>query len=122
MILVDTSVWVDHLNRGNTELARLLSDGLVTCHEAIIGELACGQLQHRKEVLRLLASLPKAENPESEELLRLLDHYRLFGRGLSWIDVQLLGAAIGTRLPLWTKDKALMSAAQALHVAYEPGS
>jgi len=117
MILVDTSVWVDHLARGNDTLVSLLNDGLVVCHPFIIGELACGRLRNRQEILNLLAALPQSQVADHHELLELIDRHRLFGRGLGWVDVHLLGGAYLSSCQLWTTDKALDGAARALRIA-----
>ena len=117
MVLVDTSIWVDHLNRGNERLTRLLEDGLVVCHPYVIGELACGRLKNRREVLGLLQALPQAPVAEQEELLRLVDTHRLYGRGLGWIDIHLLGGALLSSCAIWTGDKGLIAAARALGIA-----
>ena len=90
MILVDTSIWVQHLSRGNARLAGMLNDGEVLCHPFVIGELACGGLRHRREILGLLEALPQAGVADHAELLHLMEHHRLYGRGLGWVDIHLL--------------------------------
>jgi len=117
MILVDTCVWVDHLSRGNAPLFELLNKGLVACHPFVIGELACGHLRRRQETLGLLAALPEVRVAEHEEILALVDRHRLFGRGLGWIDVHLLGGALLSSCALWTTDRTLGEAARSLHIA-----
>lgn len=117
MVLVDTSVWVDHLARGQAQLVELLHEGQVVCHPFVIGELACGHLRNRQEILDLLAALPQARIAEHDELLRFVDQHQLFGRGLGWVDVHLLGGALLSSCSLWTQDKALHEAARALHIA-----
>jgi hypothetical protein len=121
MILVDTSVWVDHLRRGEPALADLLNEGLVACHPFVAGELACGRLRNRAEILSLLAALPQARVAEHDELLGLMDRHRLFGRGLGWVDIHLLGSAFLSVCTLWTTDKALGQAATKLEVAADLG-
>lgn len=121
MILADTSVWVDHLRRGDATLSALLDEGTVLCHPFVIGELACGQLRKRQEILGLLAALPQASVAEHDELLALLERQRLFGRGLGWVDVHLLASTRLSSCRLWTKDKALLGAARTLRLAAEPG-
>jgi predicted nucleic acid-binding protein len=116
MILADTSVWVDHLRRGNAELAQLLGEGQVLCHPFVIGELACGSLQKRTEILGLLTALPTAHVAEHDEVLLLVSARRLHGRGLGWIDAHLLGSAFLSGCVLWTLDKALSTAARSLGV------
>jgi len=117
MILVDTSVWVDHLRKGNHRLATLLEEGVVVCHPFVVGELACGGIRNRTQILALLRALPEASVAEHEEVLILLTNWRLHGRGLGWIDVHLMAAALLTGCRLWTLDKALRSAADRLGIA-----
>jgi len=117
VILVDTSIWVDHLRRGSEALSALLNEGLVVCHPFVIGELACGKVSNRTEILSLLAALPAATIAEHDEALGLLGTHKLSGKGLGWIDVHLLAAALLSGCTLWTRDKALASAARALGVA-----
>lgn len=111
MLLVDTSVWVDHLRSGNAELAELLDNAEVTCHPFIIGELACGNLENRQEILSLLAALPSAVQASHEEALAFLENRRLMGKGLGYIDLHLLASAALSQVPLWTLDKRLSRAA-----------
>lgn len=117
MILVDTSVWVDHLRRRNSELARRLEEGEVLCHEFIVGELACGSLKNRKEILSLLQELPRAVKACHEEVVTFIDSRRLFGRGIGWIDAHLLASALLSRARLWTLDKRLKSLASDLGIS-----
>jgi predicted nucleic acid-binding protein len=117
MILVDTSVWVDHLSRGKPSLANLLNEGLVVCHPFVIGELACGHLRNRQEILGLLSALPQARVAEHDELIALTERRRLFGRGLGWIDIHLLGSAHLSSCTLWTSDKALAEVAKSLRIS-----
>jgi hypothetical protein len=107
MILVDTSVWVAHLRHGTTGLEALLDDGRVLCHPFIIGELACGNLSNRSEILSLLQALPSALRAEHKELLDFIESHRLMGKGLGYIDVHLLASALLTNVPLWTLDRKL---------------
>ncbi|MBA2458481.1 MAG: type II toxin-antitoxin system VapC family toxin [Gemmatimonadales bacterium] len=116
MILADTSVWVHHLRYGNDRLGGLLSDAQVVCHPFVIGEIACGNLKNRAEVLLLLGRLPSAMPATHDEVLTLIEARRLMGRGLGWIDVHLLGAAMIQGFGLWTLDRRLELAAGALGV------
>lgn len=111
MVLVDTSIWIDHLRQGNQRLADLLTAGRVVCHPFVIGEVACGSLHNRAEVLRLLAALPVAPNATHEEVLRLVESERLYSRGLGWVDVHLLASARLLACNLWTLDKTLAAIA-----------
>jgi len=107
MILVDTSVWIQHLRQGNDQLVTMLEAGEVLCHPFVIGELACGMLRNRDELLKLLAALPATPVAEHVEVLSLLSEGGLAGRGLAWIDVHLLASVLLANRTLWTFDKAL---------------
>ena len=114
MILVDTSVWIDHLRNGNADLQALLQESEVLVHPFVIGELACGTLGNRAEVLRLLQELPRALLAEDAEVLNLLETYRLWGRGVGWIDVHLLASTLLSHSRIWTLDKHLSGLASAM--------
>lgn len=117
MILVDTSVWVDHLRRGDNALVRRLTGHQVLMHPFVLGELACGNLQRRAEVLGYLARLPHAAVAKDEEVLDFIERHRLMGQGLGYVDVHLLAAvALSAPAALWTRDKRLHGAAQALRM------
>jgi predicted nucleic acid-binding protein len=110
-MLVDTSVWVDHLRRGNTALTSILESAEVWSHPFVQGELACGNLRNREEVLSLIGSLPQAPILTLAEALSLVESRRLMGKGLGWIDLHLLGSALLAGLPFWTMDRRLSEAA-----------
>lgn len=118
MVLVDTSVWVSHFRNGNSVLEVLLQDGEVVCHPFIIGELACGRIKNRSEILSLLQSLPTAEVVDHRESLKFIESNRLMAIGLGFIDVHLLAAALLTGVPLWTFDKRLDRASSKLKINY----
>jgi predicted nucleic acid-binding protein len=118
MVLVDTSVWVSHLRYGGVELEALLDDARVACHPFVVGELACGNLANRAEILALLQALPMSAHVEHEEVLRFIEGHRLMGKGLGYIDVHLLASARLTGVLLWTRDKRLHGASRALGVSY----
>jgi predicted nucleic acid-binding protein len=118
MVLVDTSVWVEHFRRGLPELAGLLNAGAVLCHPFITGELACGHLKNRREVLALLQTLCTGPVAAHEEVLHFIESHRLMGLGLGYIDVHLLASARLVGIPLWTLDHALNRAASRLNMAY----
>ncbi len=107
MVLVDTSVWIDHFRNGNSGLVAHLEEGTALCHPFVVGELACGNLQNRNEVLGLLEALPVASVAEHGEVLHLLEEWRLFGRGLGWVDAHILASARLSGCGLLTLDKAL---------------
>ena len=116
MILVDTSVWIDHLRRGEPRLKHLLQAAQVLTHPFVIGELACGNLVNRKQVLALLRALPGATPATHEETLHLIDAASLQGKGLGWVDAHLLASALLSKVPLWTKDRKLAAAARSLAI------
>jgi len=116
--LVDTSIWVSHLRKGNARLQALLENAEVACHPFIIGELACGNIANRTEILSLLHALPAAVVAKHEEVLYFIESHRLMGSGLGLIDVHLLASALLTRVPLWTADKRLRAASAELNIAY----
>ncbi len=118
MVLVDTSVWIAHLRYGNVGLEKLLNDSSVACHPFVIGELACGNLSNRAEILSLLHELPMTAHVEHEEVLRFVEDHRLMGKGLGYIDMHLAASALLTNVPLWTRDKKLGNASRALGVSY----
>ncbi|MEO7190100.1 MAG: type II toxin-antitoxin system VapC family toxin [Vicinamibacterales bacterium] len=117
MTLVDTSVWVDHFRAADSQLTELLLDGQVLCHAFVVGELACGNLRPRVEVLALLRSLPQLPVLSTEDALQFVDAHRLMGEGLGWVDVHLLASAYAFREGLWTRDRRLGEAARRLGVA-----
>ncbi len=119
MILVDTSVWVQHLRTGSERLRSLLDDEQVFCHPFVMGELACGTMRKRQEVLNLLEALPQARVAEHEEVLQLLERRHLYGRGLGWVDAHILASTVLTRCTLWTLDRPLRRAAIALKILGE---
>ena len=118
-VLVDTSVWVDHLRHGEALLQDLLTSGQVTTHPFVIGELACGNLAHRGEILRLLSELPTVNVASHEEVLHLVEQHELHGKGLGWLDAHLLASALLSKTPLWTRDRRLATAAKTLGIARE---
>ena len=118
MVLVDTSVWIDHFRQHNRHLSMLLEREHVYGHAFVIGELACGNLQNRAEILALLQMLPKACNPTYDEVLSFIENHDLMGKGLGYIDITLLASAMLTDCLLWTRDKALANAAKELETGY----
>ncbi len=119
MILVDTSVWVDHLRRGDARLRALLESSRVLSHPFVIGEIACGSLAGRAVVLELLGNLPMAAAADAGEALAFIERQRLHGKGLGYVDVHLLAAvALTPGVRLWTRDKRLHAIGQALGYAH----
>ena len=113
-MLVDTSVWIDHFRRPNALLSERLEAGEVWTHPFVIGELACGNLSPRREILRSLEDLHSVPVVNHEEVMKLLEDRRLNGLGIGWIDMHLLAAAHVAELALWALDKRLMAAARGL--------
>lgn len=111
MVLVDTSVWVEHLRRGESRLASLLGTAEVLCHPFIVGELACGNLSSRREILGLLAPLPSLRKASDDEVLLFIDRNRMQGKGLGLIDMHLLTSCALAGQPIWTLDRKLGKAA-----------
>jgi len=118
MVLVDTSVWVEHLRSGNIGLENLLNDDHVICHLFIVGELACGNFSNRSEILSLLQALPLANHAEHEEVMHFVENYSLMGKGLGYVDMHLIVAAMLNRVPIWTLDKKLKGVSSKLGLEY----
>ena len=118
MVLVDTSVWIDHLRKNDKHLQLLLIDGEVVCHPLIIGELVCGNLKNRKEIIGLLQALPMSPEIDFEEYLYFVEEHKLFGKGIGYIDIQLLASAKLSQTSLWTSDKRLKAIAVEFGINY----
>jgi len=119
MILVDTSVWIEHLRHGKPALAAALQEGSVLMHPFVLGELACGNLKNRGEVLRLLGDLPRAPLATDPETLDYIERRALMGRGIGYVDVHLLASvALAGGARLWTGDKRLAAVAADLKLAH----
>jgi len=115
--LVDTSVWVAHLRQGGIGLEALLHGGRVVCHPFIVGELACGNLRNRSEIISLLQRLPEAIRAGHAEVMQFIENYGLMGKGLGYIDLHLLASAKLSGVTLWTLDKKLNEIAIQLDLA-----
>jgi len=121
VILVDTSVWVDHLRTSDERLAGLLDAGMVLVHPFVIGELALGSMGRRETVLSAMSDLPRAIVATDAEVLHFIDRHTLFGRGAGYIDVHLLAAVrLTAGAELWTRDKRLLGVAVQLGLAVTP--
>lgn len=114
MILVDTSVWIAHLQQGESRLVTLLEEMNALTHPFVLGELALGHLVQREEVLDLLGNLPTAEVATHSEVLELIDRRDLAGSGIGWVDAHLLAAALLSDASLWTLDRRLAAVATRL--------
>ena len=118
MILLDTSVWVDHLRKGDSLAVRVLESGRAAVHAFVIGELACGNLKARARVIDLLQSMAQLAMAADDEVLHFIETRKLMGRGIGYVDAHLLAAVtIGSAL-LWTRDKRLREIATELGVAF----
>lgn len=118
LVLVDTSIWINHLRTGNPKLKTLLNKTKVVCHPFIIGELACGNIKNRKEILSLLETLPASQVVHNEEFHYFLEHNKLMGKGIGFVDVHLLASATLSQIPIWTEDKNLKKVAKHLNLSY----
>jgi len=119
MVLVDTSVWINHLRDCDQHLEKLLFDGDVVCHNHIIGELACGNIKNRNEIISLLQALPMAPIVEFPEFLYFIEQHKLNGKGIGFVDIHLLASAQLGQMPLWTADKRLKTASIELDLNYK---
>jgi len=119
MILVDTSVWIDHLRTGDEELTALLNNTQVLIHPFVVGELACGNLIDREVVLKLLQALPQVPVASDSEVLFFIEQHRLMGCGIGYIDTHLLAStALAGSTKLWTRDKNLAKVSTKLILAH----
>ena len=118
MILVDTSVWIEHLRYHDDALANLLNTSQVLMHPYILGELACGNLTNRTELLHLLAALPQISTALDKEVLFFIEQHSLIGKGIGYIDAHLLAAvALHGTARIWTRDKRLHKVAETISLA-----
>jgi predicted nucleic acid-binding protein len=119
LILVDSSVWINHLHKPVPALVEALERGEVLMHPFVVGELACGQLAKRREVLALLSTLPQSTIATDEEMLPFIERHRLMGKGLGYIDAHLLASVMLTEAAqLWTADKGLAAMADELRIGF----
>lgn len=114
MILVDISIWIDHLRASSPRLEGLLAARQVAMHPWVVGELACGNLANRSQMLYTFQSLPQAALADDDEVLFFIDKHRLAGKGVGYLDMQLLASAALGNLKLWTRDKRLAEVAALL--------
>ena len=120
-ILVDTSVWVGHLRDKDEQLVSLLKRNQVLMHPMIRGELACGCLHNRDQILNLLNNLPRISEATHDEALYCLERHKLMGKGIGFVDLHLLASTfLAKNTLLWTRDRRLHKLSQALNLCWEP--
>ena len=119
MILVDTSIWIDFFRGDGQELIELLNENKAATHWIVIGELASGSLPKRAQTLADLRVLEQVQEATARESLALIENQKLFGKGLSWGDVQLLASCLIHSIPLWTRDKRLREVARQLKTSWD---
>ena len=117
MVLVDTSVWIDHLRNDNGRLAELLQAAQVVVHPFVIGELAMGTLRRRTEVLGLLSRMPQSPVASHAEVLTFMERRELIGKGIGYIDAHLLASAVLGDVLLWTYDRRLEAVAETQRIS-----
>ena len=121
MVLVDTSVWIDHLRSREPEMASLEDGHQIFMHPMVIGELACGNLANRNDVLRYLSRLPRIVVATDDEVLFFIEHHQLIGTGIGYIDAHLLTASVlHGSTQLWTRDRRMMTVADQLDIRFVP--
>jgi predicted nucleic acid-binding protein len=119
MVLVDTSVWIEHFRKGLPRLAELLNNSDVAIHPYIIGELACGTLNNREEILDLLQTLDSTPEISLQELLRFIEMKKLQGKGIGFVGINLLASSLLSDCMLWTNDRKLHFIAQKMGIAHQ---
>lgn len=116
MILVDSSIWIDHFHHSDEALKELLLSNQVCIHPFILGELSCGNISNRKEILSLLRTLRSIDLVLDEEVFILIEDRKLYGKGLGFIDLHLLASALVHHVPIWTRDKSLRRVSEELGI------
>ena len=120
MILVDTSVWIEHLRAGSPPLATLLEQGQVLIHPWVLGELACGHLRHRDQVLPLLGNLARSVVATEVEILQAIERHRFMGRGIGYVDAGLLTSCLLSGCRIWSLDRRLLAVAEPMGLSHGP--
>ena len=118
LVLADTSICVTHLRKGENHLIQLLELGFVACHPFIIGELACGSLKNREEIIQLLEALPQVSVLEHSEVMSFIETRKIMSKGIGYVDIHLLGSAVLSGIPLWTFDKSIKKISALLGTEY----
>ena len=124
MVLVDTSVWIDHFRKTSRSLSQLLEQEEVLLHSFVLGELACGNLKNRREIIALLHALPSATKADDDEVLFFIERHALMGRGIGFVDIHLLAACHMNGCLLWTRDKRLRTITDEMNIGFcqHPGA
>ena len=120
MVIVDTSVWINHFNSSDLDLVVLLDSNRVLMHDFVLGEIACGSLKARIQKLELLNDLPKSAVADISEVLFFIEKNKLMSKGIGFVDTHLLASASISKCKVWTYDKRLQLAAEQLKVSYQP--
>ncbi len=120
MVIVDTSVWINHFNSSDLDLVVLLDDNRVLMHDFVLGEIACGSLKARIQKLELLNDLPKSAVADISEVLFFIEKNKLMSKGIGFVDNHLLASASISKCKVWTYDKRLQLAAEQLKLSYQP--
>lgn len=118
MVLVDTSIWIDHFRQTSVTLSSLLEAEAVAVHPFILGELACGNLNNRKEIIACLHAMPSAAKVEDDEILLFIERHHLMGRGIGLMDAHILASCCLDACLLWTRDKRLQVVASEMCIAF----
>ena len=119
-VLVDTSVWINHLRDKDEQLINLLKQNQVLMHPMIRGELACGCLHSRGQILSLLKNLSQVPEATHDEALYCLEKNKLMGKGIGFIDLHLLTSTfLAKNTLLWTRDRRLHKLAVSLNLSWE---
>ena len=124
MILVDSSVWIDHLRTANQTIVTLTRRGELATHSLVIGELAMGSIRDQANLLFRMQKLPSLRTAEDEEVLTFVERRKLYGREIGYIDAHLLFSVVLTKgASLWTRDKRLREIAEEFEIApHLPGA
>ena len=119
MVLVDTSIWIDHLREGNHPLSRLLDQDRVLMHEMVAGELACGTLADRKGLLAQFSKLPQLPLIPSREVMAFIENHTVMGKGIGLVDANLLASTMRAGRKIWTRDRNLLAVATDLNLSFD---
>jgi predicted nucleic acid-binding protein len=121
VILVDTSIWIDHFRYGEAELRKIINDDRLLCHPIVIGELALGSLRERDAVIAFLAAQREATIATHAEVMTIIDRHSIFSMGIGYTDAHLLTSTLlDRRSSLWTRDKRLAAAAEKVGATLHP--